>query len=55
MLTWHLLDTFLAIVPKNQDVIAQIQAFWHDLTATGKLTFAGIGFVVGFLLKSIVS
>ena len=55
MLSWHLVDTFLAVVPKDQDVIAQIQAVWHDLLSTGKLTFAGIGFVVGFLLKSIVS
>jgi hypothetical protein len=55
MLSWHLIDTFLAVVPKNQDVIAQIQAFWNDLITTGKLAAAGIGLVVGFLLKSIVS
>jgi hypothetical protein len=55
MLSWHLLDIFLAVVPKNQDVIAQIQAFWHDLISTGKLAAAGFGFVAGFLLKSVVS
>jgi hypothetical protein len=55
MLSWHLLDTFLAVVPKNQDVIAQIQAFWNDLISTGKLAAAGLGFVLGFLLKSVVS
>jgi hypothetical protein len=55
MLSWYLLDTFLAVVPKNQDVIAQIQAFWHDLISTGKLAAAGFGFVAGFLLKSVVS
>jgi hypothetical protein len=55
MLSWHLLDTFLAVVPKDQDVIAQIQAFWHDLITTGKLAAAGFGFVAGFLLKSVVS
>jgi hypothetical protein len=55
MLSWHLLDAFFAVVPKNQDIIAQIQAFWHDLIASGKLAAAGIGFVLGFLLKSVVS
>jgi hypothetical protein len=55
MLSWHLVDTFLAVVPKNQDVITQIQVFWNDLITTGKLAAAGIGFLVGFLLKSIIS
>lgn len=60
MLTWHILQhidfgaLFLA-VPKEQDVMLNLQNFWQDLVKTGKLAAGVIGFVLGFLIKSITS
>jgi len=60
MLTWHMLQQmdfgalFLA-VPKGQDVMLNLQTFWQDLLKTGKLAAGVIGFILGFLIKSITS
>ncbi len=45
----------LAKVRPDQDVMLNIQLFWEDLLKTGKLGAGIVGFVLGFLLKSITS
>lgn len=47
--------TLLAAVPKDQDVLLNIQTFWNDFLTTGKLAAMLVGFMLGFLLKSITS
>ncbi|WP_287129608.1 hypothetical protein [Candidatus Cyanaurora vandensis] len=60
MLTWYILQNLdlgwlLAAVPKDQDVIANLQNFWNDLLKTGKLAAGVVGFILGFVIKSITS
>ncbi|WP_218082573.1 hypothetical protein [Anthocerotibacter panamensis] len=60
MLSFHIFENldfwvYLAKIPPGQDVLLNIQNFWMDLLKTGKLWAGIIGFVLGFLVKSITS
>jgi hypothetical protein len=45
----------LAYIPPGQDVLANIQNFWKDLLKSGKFAAGIVGFILGFLIKSITS